>query len=908
MTLTGFHKGSLARMACILAACFLGHTAPAQPTNGSTKVRLQLVQSRLNNPVLSESETAPESQFFKPPTSEEVAPEKVSTRKGWFRDVYPGIDLVLYGDDSNLEYVFIVNPGADPSSISFQLEGQTSTKQSHAGNIDFGIPNGEVNMAKPAIFIEKDGKSQKINSGLNTSADGITIDLRAYQQEKSLPLNGSQFNLVKGGGQPGGPAYDFYMSKSELSNDQLLTFLNDMDAATEAATNTTMLFDANGNAWMNPAKQSGTHEMFSIKNSALTFDPTKKPGSRFSHVKDATGKAVNAYNPAGGLSWFGCVKYCNWLTTRAGRGASELCYNEGGEPGDWKPVTSTNWSSGQFNDSERSLWVKKKGIRLPMADSDASNITTNDFSEFYKAAAWDGVTNRPYGTTRGPTTGSKPPANYFGMQDMAATLAEWLNDPAKPGDPMTRAAARTSIEQKLPLSKGNTATPSDTGSDKAVRLVTTFMPQERLFIHVLFSFYMLPKDQVEKATKQEGVDREGVEGTEEGTGGEGGGEGGTQGKNGSEEENNKNSPNGPGDGGGSEIETITSDILPDAVTYTTDPDEAVAEREAEEAAAAAAAATPPATPPSSSGEETPTVVPPVIPPPSEEDEGPHYPTLSVFSSNGVYVTVSSTNLTNSINQATPYHVDFPSNTIITMEAPQYGPNGEVFDHWDCSVDAFDSTSEVITFPMPQDDVSFTAVYRVAVTLTVGSISPDSGVNIQVSAPDILSGQTSGTTEFQRDYWPGTTVTLTAPTNAPGSGNAFHHWVIDGDTTNMSRTITVTVNSDMEVDAVFAPHLLRVRSSGGGDNIAITVFPNDYFGDGSDVTAFDLYYDDNVLVTLTAPATADNGNVFQNWLVDGVNVGTNTTMSVVMNGDHLVTAVYVYMPGTITDPTVSPGGI
>ena len=40
-----------------------------------------------------------------------------------YRGVYPGIDLVYYGKQQELEYDFVLAPGADPSRIRFALSG-----------------------------------------------------------------------------------------------------------------------------------------------------------------------------------------------------------------------------------------------------------------------------------------------------------------------------------------------------------------------------------------------------------------------------------------------------------------------------------------------------------------------------------------------------------------------------------------------------------------------------------------------------------------------------------------------------------------------------------------------------------------------------------------------------------------
>src|SRR5438105_1891527 len=40
-----------------------------------------------------------------------------------FEDVYPGVDLVYYGNQQQLEYDFVVAPGADPSAIRLGFSG-----------------------------------------------------------------------------------------------------------------------------------------------------------------------------------------------------------------------------------------------------------------------------------------------------------------------------------------------------------------------------------------------------------------------------------------------------------------------------------------------------------------------------------------------------------------------------------------------------------------------------------------------------------------------------------------------------------------------------------------------------------------------------------------------------------------
>jgi hypothetical protein len=39
-----------------------------------------------------------------------------------YANVYPGVDLVYYGNQGRLEYDFVVQPGADPSRIALDID------------------------------------------------------------------------------------------------------------------------------------------------------------------------------------------------------------------------------------------------------------------------------------------------------------------------------------------------------------------------------------------------------------------------------------------------------------------------------------------------------------------------------------------------------------------------------------------------------------------------------------------------------------------------------------------------------------------------------------------------------------------------------------------------------------------
>src|SRR4029453_12483340 len=69
-----------------------------------------------------------------------------------YEDVYPGIDLVFYGNPGELEYDSVVAPGGDPSRIVFARRGAEGTRLAPQGTLLIRTPYGEVHQRKPDVY------------------------------------------------------------------------------------------------------------------------------------------------------------------------------------------------------------------------------------------------------------------------------------------------------------------------------------------------------------------------------------------------------------------------------------------------------------------------------------------------------------------------------------------------------------------------------------------------------------------------------------------------------------------------------------------------------------------------------------------------------------------------------------
>jgi hypothetical protein len=77
-----------------------------------------------------------------------------------YQHIYPGVDLVYYGNQRRLEHDFVVSPGADPSKIQLAIEGAQALRLDRDGNVVARVDSGDVVLRKPAVYQPGNRKSQ----------------------------------------------------------------------------------------------------------------------------------------------------------------------------------------------------------------------------------------------------------------------------------------------------------------------------------------------------------------------------------------------------------------------------------------------------------------------------------------------------------------------------------------------------------------------------------------------------------------------------------------------------------------------------------------------------------------------------------------------------------------------------
>jgi len=63
-----------------------------------------------------------------------------------YAGIYPGVDLVFYGNQRRLEYDFVVAPGADAKAIRLKIDGARKMRINSRGDLVLSVAEGEVEL------------------------------------------------------------------------------------------------------------------------------------------------------------------------------------------------------------------------------------------------------------------------------------------------------------------------------------------------------------------------------------------------------------------------------------------------------------------------------------------------------------------------------------------------------------------------------------------------------------------------------------------------------------------------------------------------------------------------------------------------------------------------------------------
>jgi Beta-propeller repeat len=107
-----------------------------------------------------------------------------------YRSVYPGIDLIYHGNQRQLEYDFVVQPGADANEILLDFEGATNTELDREGNVRMHTKRGDLRWHRPVAYQDVNGTRRLIACNyVRRGGQQLAFSLDAYDRARPLVID-----------------------------------------------------------------------------------------------------------------------------------------------------------------------------------------------------------------------------------------------------------------------------------------------------------------------------------------------------------------------------------------------------------------------------------------------------------------------------------------------------------------------------------------------------------------------------------------------------------------------------------------------------------------------------------------------------------------------------------------------
>ena len=159
-------------------------------TKASSPLRFNLIGANANTHPAGEVPSRAESNYLLGADSARWIAHVPNYSRVVYRGIYPGVSLVFYGRDGELEHDFTLAPLADPAVISFRMEGAQRVELSPEGNLHIASSAGSLVLRKPTAYQEAGGKPAHVDVSFLLAPDGrVSFRVGAYDHSRPLVID-----------------------------------------------------------------------------------------------------------------------------------------------------------------------------------------------------------------------------------------------------------------------------------------------------------------------------------------------------------------------------------------------------------------------------------------------------------------------------------------------------------------------------------------------------------------------------------------------------------------------------------------------------------------------------------------------------------------------------------------------
>lgn len=160
------------------------------PGGRQAKIEMEYLGAQTKHPLAGEEPLAGRTNYF---SGSEQSAWRTGLRQYQRvrqRDIYPGIDFVVYTAGQLLEYDLIVHPGADPANIRIATHGAQRVRLEPSGDMLLSSAAGDLRWKRPVVYQMDGERREPVEAAFVREGSGaLRFRIGAYDRGRDLIID-----------------------------------------------------------------------------------------------------------------------------------------------------------------------------------------------------------------------------------------------------------------------------------------------------------------------------------------------------------------------------------------------------------------------------------------------------------------------------------------------------------------------------------------------------------------------------------------------------------------------------------------------------------------------------------------------------------------------------------------------
>ena len=200
-------------------------------TTGAGIVQIKLIGANADAVIAGQHELSGKSNYFVGNDPKKWHTNVRLFARVYYENVYPGVNLIYYGNQRELEFDFILHPGASPRAIRLEIDGAKRLRLDH-GDLVLTSSGTIIHLKAPHIYQERNKVREEVRGRyVIRRKNEVGFALAAYDRERTLVIDPvlAYSTYLGGNGDPSialDSAGNAYFTGISNSQDVIVTKLN----------------------------------------------------------------------------------------------------------------------------------------------------------------------------------------------------------------------------------------------------------------------------------------------------------------------------------------------------------------------------------------------------------------------------------------------------------------------------------------------------------------------------------------------------------------------------------------------------------------------------------------------------------------------------------------------------------